>query len=272
MKEYYMYDKQTLLEKSQVPLRYLDTNEAIFEQLATEMVDIIRTNNEKNEPTVMICPVGPVGHYPYFVQKVNEEQLSLQNVWFINMDEYLNEHQEWIDEHHRLSFRGFMNRVVYSQVSPHLVMPEEQRVFPDPKNLLHIPQLIERLGKVDACFGGIGINGHVAFNEPDTSLTADEFRALPTRVLPIDCVTRAINSVGDLNGAIEEMPNYCVTIGMHEILQARKIRLGVFRDWHRSVLRRTACGEVTPEFPVTLLRQHDDMCVYFSEHVATIQW
>lgn len=44
--------------------------------------------NEKGEKTVFICPVGPVGQYPYFVDMVNEQNISLKNVWFINMSEY----------------------------------------------------------------------------------------------------------------------------------------------------------------------------------------
>lgn len=87
------------------------------------------------------------------------------------MDEYLDDDKKWVPETHPLSFRGFMNRTVYSQIDPELVMPEEQRVFPDPENVEYIPQLIEKLGGVDICFGGIGINGHVAFNEADASLS-----------------------------------------------------------------------------------------------------
>ena len=119
-------------------------------------------------------------------------------------------------------------------------MPEEQRVFPDPNDLGRIPALIEELGGVDIAFGGIGITGHLAFNEPQPELTAEQFAQLPTRVLDIHPETRATNCVGDLGGALEDMPRKCVTIGMKEILGARKLRLGVFRDWHRAVggLRR----------------------------------
>ncbi|MCW6660953.1 glucosamine-6-phosphate isomerase [Aerococcaceae bacterium NML201209] len=272
MKPYYLYEKEELLQHTLMPLQYFADNEAIFEAMADEMIAIIQRNNERQEATVIICPVGPVGQYPFFVKKVNEQQVNLRNTWFINMDEYLTDDKEWIDIEHRLSFRGFMKRNVYDLIESHLVMPENQRIFPNPQQLDEIPRIIAQLGKVDACFGGIGINGHVAFNEPDTSLAAKDFYALPTRVLEIDPMTQAINAVGDLNGAIEEMPRYCVTIGMREILQAQQIRLGVFRDWHRAVLRRAACGEVTTSFPVTLLRQHQDIRLYFSEHVATINW
>ena len=56
-------------------------------------------------------------------------------------------------------------------------MPKEQRIFPDPEDVGQVPKLIEELGGVDIAFGGIGINGHVAFNEADASMSAEEFLA-----------------------------------------------------------------------------------------------
>ncbi len=75
---------------------------------------------------------------------VNEQNISLKNVWFINMDEYLTDDKEWIDKEDKLSFRGFMDRTVYTKIKPELVMPEEQRIFPDPKNLTHIQDMIKK--------------------------------------------------------------------------------------------------------------------------------
>ena len=156
------------------------------------------------------------------------------------------------------SFRGFMDRVVYSQIKPELVMPENQRIFPDPADPGKGDRLLEELGGADPCFGGIGITGHLAFNEPQPELTPAQFAELPTRVLDIAPETRATNCVGDLGGALEDMPKKCVTIGMKQILGAKKLRLAVFRDWHRAVCRRAAYGEVTSAFPVTLAQNHPD--------------
>ena len=147
---------------------------------------------------------------------------------------------------------------------------EYQNLFENPDNVGYIPELIEKLGGVDIAFGGIGINGHVAFNEPQDELTGEEFLALKTRVLDISKETRAVNSIGDLNGALDDMPHYCITIGIYEISHARKIRLGCFRDWHRSVVRRTAHGEPTAHFPVSLLQNHPDINLKFTEFVANL--
>ena len=201
---------------------------------------------------------------------VNRENISLKNVWFLNMDEYLTDDLEWIDHDHPLSFHGFMDRTVYTKVKPELVMPEEQRVFPDPKHPERMGQLIDELGGVDICFGGVGINGHLAFNEAQDELTPDQFRSLHTRVLKITPETRTANAIGDFNGALDDMPRWCVTIGMSEIYHARKVRLGCFRDWHRSVVRHAAHGKISAHFPVTLLQEHPDALLRFTEFVANL--
>ena len=266
--DYYYYNKEELLRDPKIQLIVMDDNQQVFKSMADEMVEEIKRKNALGKTTVFICPVGPVGQYPYFVDMVNEQNISLKNVWFINMDEYLTDDGQWIAEENPLSFRGFMAREVYGKIAPELLMPEEQRVFPDPNDLGRIPALIEELGGVDIAFGGIGITGHLAFNEPQPELTAEQFAQLPTRVLDIHPETRATNCVGDLGGALEDMPRKCVTIGMKEILGARKLRLGVFRDWHRAVCRRAAYGEVTAAFPATLAQNHPDALLYVNANAA----
>ena len=173
--EYYSYTRDELVEKNpKLPVIIMEDNAAVFKSMAVEMAEEIKAHNDKGEKTVFICPVGPVGQYPFFVEIVNKEHISLKNVWFINMDEYLDDEKKWIPETHPLSFRGFMNREVYGKINEELLMPEEQRIFPDPENVTHIPEIIEKLGGVDICFGGIGINGHVAFNEADPSMSGEE--------------------------------------------------------------------------------------------------
>lgn len=258
MHEYYAYSAEELASRARVPVRCMESSEAVFRFLAQEMIDAIEHNNSADRTTIVICPVGPVGHYPYFVSLVNERRLSLRNVWFFNMDEYLGPDGGYIGLDSSLSFRAFMEREVYGRIDPALLMPREQRVFPDPQNPEALTEKLASLGGADLCVGGLGINGHLAFNEPQPELSASEFAKLPTRVLSISPETRTANAIGDLGGALEEMPLEAVTIGMKEILASKKIRIGVFRPWHRAVLRRAACGEVGADFPATLLQLHPD--------------
>ena len=146
---YYQISAEELGKNSKVPLLKLGDSGEVFYELAMEMVNEIEKNNAAGRRTVFICPVGPVGQYPIFVRLVNERRLSLKNSWFINMDEYLTDDEEWIDESSPLSFHGFMNRTVYSKIDPELVMPEEQRIFPDPHDPERIAKVIDELGGVD---------------------------------------------------------------------------------------------------------------------------
>ena len=259
---YFGLSAQELGRDARIPIVKLGDSGEVFYELALEMISTIRANNAAGKPTVFICPVGPVGQYPIFVRLVERERLSLKNCWFINMDEYLENDGSYIDESSPLSFRGFMARNVYGQIDPDLLMPAEQRVFPDPAGPGRVDRLIEELGGVDITFGGIGINGHLAFNEAREDLTAEAFAGLGTRVVTLNPETRTANAIGERGGAIDAMPTLAVTIGIKQILSSRKVRLGVFREWHRAVVRQAAYGPVTAHFPASLLQNHPDAVIY----------
>ena len=268
MHSYYSFSSEKLEKEGRIHIRCLGSSELVFRTMAREMADEIISHNRAGERTVMILPVGPVGQYPFFVEIVNKEKISLKNCWFFNMDEYLTDDKKWIDKSSFLSFRGFMEREVYSKIDTDLVNPEKQRFFPDPENPSVLTRKLEELGGADICFGGIGINGHLAFNEADPSLSAEQFAAQTTRVIRISDETKTANSIGDLGGAIEDMPVYAATIGMREILSAKKIRLGVFRTWHRAVVRRAAFGDISSAFPASLLQKHPDALIYVNDVAA----
>lgn len=268
MHDYYMIPATDLGKGSKVPLKCLGDSETVFCEMAREMAQTIKENNAQGRRTVFIVPVGPVGQYPYFVRMVNEEHISLKNCWFFNMDEYLLDPQTKISQDDPLSFIGFMEKQVYGKIDPELNLPPEQRIYPDPVDPERGDKLLDSLGGADICFGGIGINGHLAFNEPQPDVSEETFLNLPTRVLAISPETRTANAIGDLGGAIEDMPPYCVSIGFHQIITSKKIRLGVFRDWHRAVVRRAAYGEVTPAFPATFLQRHPDALIYVNDNAA----
>lgn len=263
MERYFSYPKEKLLE-GRIPVRLLGSSDEVFGCLALDMADTIEENNRKGEETVFILPVGPVGQYPVFVRLVKERELSLRACTFINMDEYLGRDDKWIDPSSKLSFRGFMERSVYSQIPSFLNVPAGQRIFPDPEDLGRVSEVIRQKGKVDICFGGIGINGHLAFNEAE-EVTAEEFAERTTRIVRMSRETRTANAIGDLNGAIDAMPEKAVTVGMREILSARKVRLGVFRPWHRSVIRQALFSEPSGHFPATLLQSHPDSLIYVND-------
>lgn len=243
----------------------------MYWKVAIEVLEVIKENNLKGEPTVMIVPYGPLGPYARIAELVNKYRVSLKNCVFMNMDEYIGEDGKYIDYNHPLSFRGGMDRTFYSKIDEELNVLPENRIFPDPDDTGRIMRTIEKYGKLDMVFGGVGINGHYAFNEPpekDEPCTVEEFANRPTRVLKIARETRTINAFMNTGANIEAIPENCITVGMKEIFKAKKIRMCMPRDWNAAALRKILYGEPTPLVPCSLFQNHPDAMIYASK-VAT---
>lgn len=243
----------------------------VYFDMALVMLDEIVKNNAAGRKTVMIVPVGPTDQYPILAKMVNTLRVSLKNVYFFNMDEYMLSPTEMIDKSHFMSFRKRMEDEFYSQVDPELIMPESQRNFPMVAHEAEYDRMIEELGGVDLCLGGLGINGHLAFNEAaeeDDPITAEEFGNLGTRVLPITRETRTINAYGYQRGDLRGMPEWCITIGMKQILAARKIYIALNRPWQHGIVKHVLFDKVQPQIPATLLQNHPDVCFCTTEAVA----
>jgi glucosamine-6-phosphate deaminase len=253
-----------------VKVRVLGDMASIARDMAQAMLDSVREAASGGRPATLIVPVGPVDQFPILAETVNQQRVDLRDVCLINMDEYLTDDDRPIDSSHPLSFRGFMNRLFYDRLDPSLAPRMEHRVFPDPQNPGAIQQLIDQRGGVDACFGGIGINGHIAFNEPPEpgeEISVEDFANLPTRVLSLTRETRTINSV-TVGGEIAVIPHRAVTVGMKECLAARKMRFYCNRPWQSAVVRRVLHGPITPACPASLLRTHRDATITVADYVA----
>jgi glucosamine-6-phosphate deaminase len=257
---------------SPVKFRVRGDMDDIAQHMARAILDVITDADGAGRPATLILPVGPVDQFPVLADMINQQRRDLRDVMIINMDEYLTDEDQWIDVDHPLSFRGYMNRIFYDRVDPELVPRPENRLFPDPRGPGALQRVINRRGGVDASFGGIGINGHIAFNEPPEpgkSLSVEEFAALPTRVLELSRETRTINSV-TVGGEITIIPRRAVTVGMKELLASRRLRFYCNRPWQRAVVRRVLHGPVTPLCPASLLRRHPDAELTVAEYVAEL--
>lgn len=243
---------------------------SIAQAVADDMLaEILRAKKEGREAT-LIVPVGPVDQYPILAKRVNEEKISLRDVVLINMDEYLTDDDQWIPADHPLSFMGYMDRLFYNLLDPALAPKKENRVFPHPQKCDEVQTLIDARGGVDCTFGGIGINGHMAFNEPPEvgdKITDDAFSKLPTRVLSLTRETRTINSV-TVGGEISIIPWRCVTVGMKEILESRRMRFYCNRPWQSAVVRRVLHGPITAHCPASFIRTHAEAYLTVADYVA----
>lgn len=217
---------------------------------------------------VFIIPVGPVGQYDILAEMCRAQEVSLDDLLLIGMDEYLTPDGDWIAEDDPLSFRRHMRLHLSGKMPPGTA---PRVVFPDPHDPDAIGRLIAERGGVDVAFGGVGIAGHLAFNEPPEpgeAVSADDFAQRPTRVQRLTRETRTINAVTATRGAIDLIPEYAVTVGMREILGARKLRLYMNRPWQTAILRKMLHGPVTASVPASLVQHHPDCAVTITEEVA----
>ena len=252
---------------SSIRLERCETEHDIYWKMAMEMLELIEKNNREGKTTFMIIPFGPLGPYSRLVYLVNKYRISLKNCVFLNMDEYLNDDGSYIDKADPLSFRGGIDRIFYSKLDPELNVLPENRYFPDPAHPEIPMELIEKYGRPAMTWGGIGINGHFAFNEPpepDEACTNEEFLARSTRMLRITRETRTINAYMNCGANLDAIPKYCVTVGMKEIFQSEKIRILMPRDWLAAMLRKVLHGDITCRVPCSLFREHPDCMVYAS--------
>jgi glucosamine-6-phosphate deaminase len=271
MPEYLLVESDRLGMGSGVVVRIVPGDmQAIGRDMARVMLDEIRAAQIRGRAATFIVPVGPVDQYPILASEINQKRIDCRELCLINMDEYLTDDDQWVPIDHPLSFRGYMDRMFYNRLDPALAPRQENRIFPDPRAPDRIQQRIESRGGVDVCFGGIGINGHIAFNEPPEAgvvIDNEAFAALPTRALDLTGETRTINSV-TVGGEIAIIPHRAVTVGMKECLCVGKMRFYCNRPWQSAVVRRALHGPVEASCPASFLRRHADAEIAVAEYVA----
>jgi glucosamine-6-phosphate deaminase len=255
--DYYRIDEETVLSNGKIKVFAVDTKIDIYNEIARLMVDRLKENNERGLPTSFIIPVGPDGQYQRFVSICNRDGISCKNLVTINMDEYLDDDSNYIPMDHDLSFRGFMKKNLFDALNDNLKIKKENIYFPDPKNTGELLKVITELNGVDICFGGIGINGHIAFNEPmdPNEISVEEFKEKTTRVLDIKTETRVVNCL-ERGGHIEYFPNKCISIGMKEIFMSKELRFYVYEEYESAEIRKAIFMDPTPAYPATYLKTH----------------
>ena len=256
----------TLAREAKTPLRVAPDRAALYAAFAREIADEIKARTAAGEPTRLILPVGPIGQFPVLAEICNRERISWRDVWTFNMDEYCDWEGRSIPLDHALSFEGYMRREFFARLDPDLRIPDDHVFFPRIERIDEVSKKISALGGIDSCYGGIGIHGHVAFNEPPISrfyqVSLAEFRNSRTRVLPLAPETMVMNSIRRVGGNFYTFPPMAITIGMKDILASRRIRLYCDGgDWQKAILRIALLGEISTHYPATLLQEHPDALI-----------
>jgi len=237
----------------------------LHQHFARSIAAEIKTNNTKGKSTKLILPVGPVGQYPMLAEIVNSERISLKQCWFFMMDEHCDDNGIVLPPDHPLSFRHTFDEQFASRVQRSLMLPAKQLIFPDHLNVQTLKDRIEAVGGIDTTYGGIGIHGHVAYNEPEPNV-----RDSDPRLVYLNDFTRTINAIrAEIGGNLECYPRKGVTLGMRQILGAKRIRLycrnGIALDWANTVLRLALFGTPGDDYPVTYIRDHRDYVIVTDE-------
>lgn len=268
--EYYRIAPEDLGKNGKIPLQILNDSSELMCEYAMQMLFEVEKNNAAGKNTVFIVPCGPVAQHTVFARLVNQRRCSLKNTWLINMDELIDENGERYAPTHPQSFRYQMQEALYDRLDPELAPPESQRIFPDPHDTGAIGRLIEQLGGVDIAMGGIALNGHIAFNEPEPGMSVEAFAALPTRVVNLTPATIVKNAILDLGGACDVFPTQAISVGMKELLGARRMLVSMTLDMQRSTIRHALYGEVSASFPITLLQNHPNALIMITKNVAEL--
>jgi glucosamine-6-phosphate deaminase len=252
---------------SKYPLNVFDLKGDLYEWLARAMADEIIENNKKNQPTRWVLPVGPKSQYPILAKITNEEHISWKNVFAFHMDEYLDWQGRMIDAEHPFSFRGFCKRNLYDLIDEELKPPESQIVFPNVENIDEFSEKILSAGGIDTLFGGFGYRGLIAFVEsPSTrwlKISADELANSKTRIVKLREDTIIALSQRMAGGNSQVIPPMAITIGMKDMLAAKKVHLildgGAWKQYILRIFLLTT--EKDADLPVTLFHDHPNVIV-----------
>lgn len=234
---------------------------ALHRRFAQELADEIRIRNAAGEPTRLIVPVGPTGQYPILVDILERDGISLSTTWLFFMDEYGDETGRALLPEHPLSLQGAAQRALLARISGRADFRPEQVFFPGAANIDGMAAAIARVGGIDTCYGGIGIHGHIAFNEPEPGVSE-----MGPRRVHLNDYTVTINAIrAHVGGNLACFPRAAFTVGLREILASRRLRLycrnGIALDWANTILRLALFGRPGDDFPVTHIRGHADVMV-----------
>ena len=248
-------------------LRIVEDIDALHWQFARSIAALVQRCETSGRPTAMILPWGPIGQYPILGRLLEERFLPLRNCTLFFMDEYADQAGKALSPSHPLSFRGAAERWLAS-LDRGLQPRPGNVVFPNESNASTIERRIGDLGGIDACFGGIGIHGHLAFNEPQPGVSQTGIRRVT-----LNEFTRTMNSIrAGVGGDVENFPTAAWTLGMRQCLAARRVELYCRSDhgldWAKTVLRLAVLGTPGDDYPVTWIRNHPDYMVVTDRRTA----
>lgn len=186
---------------------------------------------------------------PFYKALVNlyDCGLDLSHVTTVNLDEYVG-----LSGDHPQSYRYFMQEQLFSKTNLHQQNTHVPNgVAEDLDQECHRYDQILQKHTIDFQILGIGLNGHIGFNEPSDTLLAK------THVVHLKEAT--VKSNARFFESIDQVPNQAITMGVQAILQAKKIVLMAFGEEKASIIEQVILGDVSTNIPASILQLHQDI-------------
>ena len=227
-----------------------------YEKLSHIGANIIFAQLIAKEDSVLGLATGssPVGIYKELIELNKKGDIDFCKVKSINLDEYTG-----LDGTNDQSYRYFMNTNLFDSVN----IDKANTFVPNgcAKDIKAeceaYDQRIKDMG-IDIQLLGIGLDGHIGFNEPD-SIFIKETHEVTLDESTIKANARFFESEDDV-------PKTAVTMGMGGIMSAKKILLIANGPAKKEILEKSFFGPITPEVPASILQLHPDVTVIYSEN------
>lgn len=195
---------------------------------------------------------SPVGVYERLAEWYQKGRLDFSGIRSVNLDEYVG-----LDGENEQSYRYFMEKHLFSKVN----ILKENTYVPDGRaqdlkaGCERYDETVKKLGGIDLQLLGIGLNGHIGFNEPSDHFIEE------THVTELAESTVQANS--RFFASADEVPVQAVTMGIGNIMRARKVVLIASGKEKAQIIERAFAGNVTPEIPASVLKLHRDCTVIY---------
>ncbi|MBE6805770.1 MAG: glucosamine-6-phosphate deaminase [Clostridia bacterium] len=235
-------------------MRYIEVEN--YEQLSVAAANIIAAQVILKPNSVLGLATGssPVGAYKELIKKYENGELDFSAVTSVNLDEYIG-----LDGDNDQSYRYFMNTNLFNHVN----IDKSKTFVPSgiatdiEKECKDYDDNIARLGGIDLQLLGIGLDGHIGFNEPD------EFFTKATHKVTLDESTIEANA--RFFESIDDVPRAAVTMGMGGIMGAKKVLLIANGESKKEIIEKAFFGPIDPKVPASILQLHSDLTVIYSK-------
>ena len=231
------------------------TKEEINKLVSDEIIELV-----KNKPN---CILGlatgstPLGVYSLLVEAYRKEEVSFKDVVSFNLDEYVG-----LEPTHNQSYRYFMNTNLFNNIDIDINNTYIPSLNEDENYYKLYDEKIEKAGGIDLQLLGIGSNGHIAFNEPNTPFNSK------THIVSLNESTIRDNSrfFNDIN----EVPKEAITMGLESIMQAKRIILIAFGKNKAEAINSMFIKDSSEALPASILQNHKNVTIYCDEEASSI--